>query len=444
MNFDFLFNFFGTVLAFLYTVRPSYAFMIIGLTLIVMVLVTPLTLKATRSMLMMQQLQPEMKKLQSRYKDDRQKLNEELLKFYKENNINPVGGCLPLLVQTPIFLVLYAVLRGLTLRVPIMGSNVGWVAGDRLAGRDLTKPLQVLHLHTFEPKYIPFDSTLYSHMHDVFEMRSLGLDLSTSAADNLSRSIVSALPYLLLIAVVAVSGIVQQRQIQGRNQAATINPQQQMIMKFMPLFLPIFSFALPSALVLYFAVSNTYRVGQQWFISRSIYGTRKAEGEGGADTATGGTGPRGSRGGAEEEPSDKPAGLFDGLLKTLGIGQPKTEPLEAEPEPAKPAPRKAAPRKAAPAKAAARRTPAARATKAAKAPAAKAAEPKAGATARNGRGRAPAPSKEKAATRTSNAPGSSSGRVTPSKKKASSPEPRPSSTSQPPTLQPRARKNKKR
>ena len=80
--------------------------------------------------MMMQQLQPEMKKIQTRYKDDRQKLNEELLKFYKENNINPLGGCLPLLVQMPVFLVLYQVLRGITQRVSDLGADIGWVSGQ--------------------------------------------------------------------------------------------------------------------------------------------------------------------------------------------------------------------------------------------------------------------------------------------------------------------------
>src|SRR3954447_1675846 len=108
---------FANLLAFFYSLWPSYGGAIALMTLAVMVVVTPLTLKGTRSMMMMQQLQPEMRKIQARYKDDRQKLNEELLKFYKENNINPLGGCLPLLVQMPVFLVLYQVLRGLTRRV---------------------------------------------------------------------------------------------------------------------------------------------------------------------------------------------------------------------------------------------------------------------------------------------------------------------------------------
>ena len=65
-------------------------------------------------MIQMQRLQPEMRRLQRKYKDDRQKLNEELMAFYKENNLNPLGGCLPLLLQTPVFIILYNVIRGLT------------------------------------------------------------------------------------------------------------------------------------------------------------------------------------------------------------------------------------------------------------------------------------------------------------------------------------------
>ena len=110
----------------------NYAWAITGLTLVIMVVLTPLTLKGTRSMMVMQQLQPEMKKIQTRYKDDRQKLNEELLKFYKENDINPLGGCLPLLVQMPVFIVLYAVLRGLTRRTSPLGLQLRlhrWPAG---------------------------------------------------------------------------------------------------------------------------------------------------------------------------------------------------------------------------------------------------------------------------------------------------------------------------
>ena len=93
-------------LQFYYELWPSYAGAITLLTLTVMLVLLPLTLKGTRSMLAMQRLQPELKKLQNQHRDDRQKLNEEVMKFYKENNINPLSGCMPLLLQMPIFILL--------------------------------------------------------------------------------------------------------------------------------------------------------------------------------------------------------------------------------------------------------------------------------------------------------------------------------------------------
>src|SRR5436305_9205879 len=114
---------FANLLAFFYNFWPSYGGAIALLTLTVMVVLTPLTLKGTRSMMVLQSLQPEMKKIQAQYKDDRQKLNEEMLRFYRENNINPLGGCLPLLIQLPVFLILYRVLRGLTELGDCVGAN---------------------------------------------------------------------------------------------------------------------------------------------------------------------------------------------------------------------------------------------------------------------------------------------------------------------------------
>jgi YidC/Oxa1 family membrane protein insertase len=266
--FEPFFTFFAMVLAWLYGITSNYALAIILLTLVVMVIVTPLTLKGTRSMMMMQQLQPEMKKIQARHKDDRQKLNEELLKFYKENNINPLGGCLPLLVQMPVFLVLYQVLSGLTRRQSPLGSNVGWMSGQ-FPGNISDPPDTV---RVFDPAWINQDTEMYQNLSTSTSMEAFGMDLSESASKAMSEGIWHAMPFLVLIAIVAVTGVVQQRQIQGRNPNATVNPQQQMIMKIMPIFLPVISFGLPAGLVLYFAVSNLYRIGQQAFISHSIYG----------------------------------------------------------------------------------------------------------------------------------------------------------------------------
>src|SRR3954471_3386507 len=159
---------FAHLLSYFYAIWPSYGGAIMLFTLVIMVVLTPLTLKGTRSMMIMQALQPEMKKLQAQYKDDRQKLNEELLKFYRENNINPLGGCLPLLIQLPVFLILYRVIAGLTY-IP--------------AGQT-----------TFEPKYIDQSSELYRSLLGKTEMRAVGMNLAESATKALSHSFVEVLP----------------------------------------------------------------------------------------------------------------------------------------------------------------------------------------------------------------------------------------------------------
>jgi len=238
-------------LSFFYSLIPNYAVAIAMLTLAVMIVLTPLTLKGTRSMMIMQALQPEMKKLQAQYKDDRQKLNEELLKFYRENNINPLGGCLPLLIQLPVFLILYRVIAGLTY-IP--------------AGQT-----------TFQPKYLDQSSELYRSLLGKTEMRAFGMNLAESATKALSHSFVEVLPYLVLIIGVAATSIIQQRQISGRNPAAAANPQQQMLMKLGPVMITGFSLVVLGALVVYFFVSNLYRVGQQALISRTIYNTPEAK-----------------------------------------------------------------------------------------------------------------------------------------------------------------------
>ena len=115
-----LFELFGLILAGLYAVWPNYGFAITGLTIIIMLALTPVTVKSTKSMLAMQRLQPEMKKLQAKYKgaENRELLNQEMMKLYKENGTSPFGACLPSLLQMPFLIVLYSLIRGLSYLVP--------------------------------------------------------------------------------------------------------------------------------------------------------------------------------------------------------------------------------------------------------------------------------------------------------------------------------------
>jgi YidC/Oxa1 family membrane protein insertase len=243
--FDGIFELFAQLISFFYDLVPNYAAAIALLTLLVMVVTTPFTLKGTRSMIQMQTLQPEMRRLQLKYKDDRQKLNEELMAFYKENNLNPLGGCLPLLLQTPVFIILFNVIRGLTY-IP--------------AGQT-----------TFDPKYLDHTSALYRSLDGATEMLSFGVDLAVSARQALSESFLEGLPHVVMVLIVAVTSYYQQRQIQGRNPDAEVPPQQKMIMRLMPAMFVVFAFVSPSALVVYFITSNLYRIGMQAYITRTLY-----------------------------------------------------------------------------------------------------------------------------------------------------------------------------
>lgn len=266
-----MFDVIATILAWFYSQWPSFGMAIVFLTLTVMIVATPFTLKSTRSMLRMQQLQPEIKKIHGKYRDDRQKMNEELMKFYKGEGVNPVGGCLPMLIQMPVFIVLFQVVRGLTRRTTEIGTQLGFTTLRDASGSGFEKtPIRGIE-QTFDPDYLSSGSELYQGLSEETEMVSWGIDLSRSPASVLSDGIVGALPYLGMILLVLVTGVYQQRQIMGRQKGAPVNPQQQLIMRVFPYFLPVFSYGMPAALIVYFIVSSLYRIGQQGYITRSLY-----------------------------------------------------------------------------------------------------------------------------------------------------------------------------
>jgi YidC/Oxa1 family membrane protein insertase len=108
-------NIMKSILDFFHTTAGlPWAWSIVALTILVRIVLVPLTVRQIHSMQSLQAHAPEMKALQQRYKGDRAKLNEELMKFYKENNINPAASCLPLLAQFPVFIALYFTLKNNT------------------------------------------------------------------------------------------------------------------------------------------------------------------------------------------------------------------------------------------------------------------------------------------------------------------------------------------
>ncbi len=307
--FDPFFSGLAWLLAFFYDLfdelvgTNAYALAIIALTLAIMIVFTPLTIKGTRSMMQMSTIQPEIKRLQALHRGDRQKLNEEMMKLYQANGVNPLGGCLPTLIQIPIFFVLYRVVNGLT-TMNTIDEACGGTSG-------------------FCPKYLDEKSQLYRDLIANDEMRSFGMDLARSANDVLRESFVDALPYLGLVLVTFGLAWYQQRQMKARRSAAAApNRQMEVMMKVLPFMLPVFSFLVQSALAVYFVASSLYRIGQQAYIHRTM-------------VAAAGTGPSLIDVETTEPKSPKPvAPRTGGLLGRRGkaIGGP-TEPAEiAAPE----------------------------------------------------------------------------------------------------------------
>jgi YidC/Oxa1 family membrane protein insertase len=185
-----------------------------------------------------------MRRIQLKYKDDRQKQNEEMMAFYRENNINPLGGCLPMLLQLPIFWILFRVVRGIT-ETDSHGN--------------------------FTPSYLDHSSEMYKSLVHHDKMLSFGVDLAESASKALQESFLHGLPHIGLVSIVAITSYFQQRQIQSRNPNAEIPPQQKMLMRIMPAMFVVFAFIEPTALVIYFVTSNLYRIGMQAYITRTLY-----------------------------------------------------------------------------------------------------------------------------------------------------------------------------
>ena len=261
-----LFELFGLILAGLYAVWPNYGFAIAGLTILIMLALTPVTVKSTKSMLAMQRLQPEMKKLQAKYKgpENREMLNQEMMRLYKENGTSPFGACLPSLLQMPFLIVLYTLIRGLSTTTTKVINGHKVVVGA--------------------PRYIPTNSHMYhdlvlsqGQMHWWFGMDLSAYPLSNHTTDPFTHAVITSMsqwvltiPYLVLIAGAMFLQYYQMKQMNSRNpQAAAANPQMQTMQKFFPIIFGVIYLKVPAGATIYMVVSSAMRIGTQEVMFRT-------------------------------------------------------------------------------------------------------------------------------------------------------------------------------
>jgi len=251
---------FAWLMAVFYSVIPNYAIAIALLTLAVMVVVFPITRRGTRSMMKMQLLSPEMKKLQAKYKTQpgmppaernaqRQAMNEEMMALYKENGVSPTGGCLPMFLQFPIFLILYGTIRGLT------------------ATTTIGKGAHAIVRHT--PLYIGHSTLMYKNiLHAHGKLMAFGINLGNDALTH-GLSVIGRVPYILMILAALVLQYIQMKQMSGRNPAAKqANPQMQQMQKVMPLIFAVIYIRIAAGVNVYFVVSSLFRIAQQEYMYR--------------------------------------------------------------------------------------------------------------------------------------------------------------------------------
>jgi YidC/Oxa1 family membrane protein insertase len=204
----------------------SYWFSIVLLTIAVRILLIPLTVKQVKSTRVMQELAPEIKKLQAKHKNDKTKLNEEMMALYKERGFNPMAGCWPLLAQMPFFFALYQVIYR-----PVIAGGANVLLGKTFFG-------------------VPLEQ----HW-----LQLAGWAKIFSAA---------GLTILALTTAMAITTFISQRQLMNK-QTAQVNPQQQMLMKIMPLMFFVFAINVPLAVIIYWVTTNFWSVGQQWMLLRT-------------------------------------------------------------------------------------------------------------------------------------------------------------------------------
>jgi YidC/Oxa1 family membrane protein insertase len=241
-----MFELAARLIAMFYAWTHNYAIAIGLVAVVVMLLITPLTLKSTKGMLEMQRLQPEMRRLQAEFKGDRQKLNESMMKLYQEHKVNPLASCLPIAAQMPVFIIMFQALNGLIKR------DSGGTA--------------------FAPKFLNKTSELYLSLVGKTKMESFGIDLALTPVNAVKDNFATGLIYVFLVAALAALYFVQQKMVASRTVSPTMSATQAKLMQYLPVIFAVFQLFLPTGLIVYYMVQAIIRIGQQQYITQRFYG----------------------------------------------------------------------------------------------------------------------------------------------------------------------------
>jgi len=276
-----LISLFEAVLVFLHEhAGLSWGLAIVGLTVVVRAVMMPLTFSQFRSMRKMQLLAPEMKALKEKYKEDKQRQNEEMMKLYRENKVNPFASCLPLALQLPVFISLFYMLRT-DLKKHICGQSlVSHYNAMHHAAVTGVSHLPTKYIESTSCQSVDPGSAKFLFVPDV-TAKATGVVLVALIALYLASQITST---LLM--------------------SASAEPSQRWMMLGLPLVFVVILFRYPAGLLIYWITTNLWTIGQGYFVRRS-HGPPPAP-PGKADSSSGGgasSSPNGRGGGPKGEPA---------------------------------------------------------------------------------------------------------------------------------------------
>jgi YidC/Oxa1 family membrane protein insertase len=276
-----IFHAMSFLLAFYYGLINNYVVAITLLTFTVMIISFPLNRASTRSMFKMQLLAPEMQKIKNKYKvtrdmsvperqEMRQKMNEETMALYRENNVSMLGGCLPNLAVFPIFIILYDVIRGLTNTCQALKSAPQTCASSAALAHASPQDI-VTH---WAPRYAFYPNTdLYRNLQAANgQMKAFGINLADTVRTPQDHWYL-VLPFVLIVLVAVALQYLQLRQMTRRNTStgastAPVAQQMQTMQRIMPAVMAVIYISIPAAVVIYFIASSVFRIGQQEWMYR--------------------------------------------------------------------------------------------------------------------------------------------------------------------------------